>query len=205
MNTLKIERLLAEKYKYKPLPEELSQRYREFFRENIPEWLPVAGGNIPLYTSRGTIIAYSYRRIVIGDYGAFIEFDTEPYNKPFIVKPGQEYRVSDNRYSQNVKYEWYTVDDGSNVKIYYQKRQVNYADYKTEMFYVSVHEVFGAGGILYDIGQWDMFNMISSAWHGKQYYFLESDDFKKVYSRKSGKTITMDDAVMEFLSEITPL
>lgn len=57
----------------------------------------------------------------------------------------------------------------------------------------------------YAKGRWDMFNSVTSAWHGKQYYFLEDDDFKMVYSRKSGKTITMDDAIKEFFSEITPL
>ena len=39
MNTLIIEAKLAEKYMYKPLPDDLSQKYREFFRENIPDWL----------------------------------------------------------------------------------------------------------------------------------------------------------------------
>ena len=36
MNTLKIEALLAKKYKYKPLKDGLSDKYRQFFKDNIP-------------------------------------------------------------------------------------------------------------------------------------------------------------------------
>jgi hypothetical protein len=140
MNTLKIEARLAEKYKYKPLPSDLSEKYRAYFRENIPEWLIETGSDAPLYTSKGSLITNGYGRIVVGDYGAFVEFDGE--NSTFIIAPGQEYRVNEERYSKNVKYIWLTIDDGSNIKIYHQKKGVAYADYRADMYYVSVHEVF---------------------------------------------------------------
>ena len=41
-----------------------------------------------------------------------------------------------------VKYLWLTIKDNSCIKIYYQKKSVDYADYKPGMLYVSVHEVF---------------------------------------------------------------
>ena len=139
MNTLKIERLLSEKYKYKPLPIELSEKYRQFFFENIPSGLHVNGGDETLYTLNGSPICDGYDRIVIGDYGAFVEFTSSTYE--FCIKAGQEYRLNDKKYSNNVKYIWLTIDDGSNVKIYYQKKPVLYADYRPKKFYVSVHEV----------------------------------------------------------------
>ena len=92
-------------------------------------------------TLNGTVICDSYRRIVVGDYGAFIEFDAQYNNSSFVVAPGQEYRINDERYSKNVKYIWLTINDGSNIKIYYQKKGVTYADYLPGMCYVSVHEV----------------------------------------------------------------
>lgn len=95
-------------------------------------------------TSMGSLICGSYRRIVIGDYGAFIEFDSPYYDSSFVIAPGQEYRVSDERYSKNVKYIWLTINDGSRIKIYYQKKGVTYADYIPGMYYVSVHEVYPA-------------------------------------------------------------
>lgn len=138
MNTLKIEQELAQKYRYKPLDPELSAKYRDFFRANIPDWLKIDGADEPLYTSNGTMICESYERIVVGDYGAFVEFScAKDY---FNIQRGQEYRLSE-RY-KNVKYIWLTIDDGSCVKIYHQRRGVLYADYMPCKFYVSVHEVF---------------------------------------------------------------
>jgi len=146
MNTLKIEAKLAEKYKYKPLPGDLSEKYRGFFTENIPYFLSIAGGGA-LYTCCGCMICKSYRRIVVGDYGAFVEFGEEDLPSPdeapvFKIAPGEEYRVYDERYAKNVKYIWLTTNDLSGIKIYRQKKGVSYADYKPGMYYVSVHEVF---------------------------------------------------------------
>lgn len=139
MNTLKIEAKLAEKYKYKPLPGDLSEKYRDYFTANVPSFLRLDGGG-PLYTRSGSLICNAYLRIVVGDYGAFVEFE-EPANN-FVIAPGQEYRVNDERYSKNVKYVWLTINDGSEIKIYHQKKGVTYADYKPGMYYVSVHEIF---------------------------------------------------------------
>ncbi len=142
MNTLGIEAKLAEKYKYKPLPGDLSEKYRQFFRENIPEWLMESGADTPLYTSQGSFICGGYNRIVVGDYGAFVEFDEADTIRNFVLAPGQEYRVMDERYAKNVKYVWVTINDSSNIKIYQQKKGVSYADYLPGKYYVSVHEVF---------------------------------------------------------------
>lgn len=141
MNTLSIEKELSKQYHYKPLSKELSNKYRNFFKENIPSFLKIEGDNKPLYTLKGSKICNGYKRIVIGDYGAFIEFtDEQGEIENFIVAPGQEYRLNQERY-RNIKYLWYTIFDFSNIKIYYQKNSVPYADYKPGYFYISVHEV----------------------------------------------------------------
>ena len=49
-------------------------------------------------------------------------------------------------------------------------------------------------------GAWEMFELITSAFYGKQYYFLE--DCGLVYSRASAKHMSMDDAVSEFVNMI---
>ncbi len=139
MNTLRIEAKLASKYKYKPLPGDLSNKYRGFYIQNIPMFLDINGGD-RLINVDGTPICEKYDRIVVGDYGAFVEFETPA--SEFIIAPGQEYRVNDERYSKNVKYIWLTTPDESGVKIYLQKRPVTYADYKPGKYYVSVHEVY---------------------------------------------------------------
>ena len=140
MDTLKIEAALAKKYGYHPLPSDLSQKYRQLFTDNIPRFLNIEGSETSLFTTKGSLVCIRYDRIVVGDYGAFIEFSEDDITEEFIIQPGQEYRVNDEKYKNKVKYIWLTINDGSNIKIYKQKRKVTYADYKSKKYYVSVHE-----------------------------------------------------------------
>ena len=50
------------------------------------------------------------------------------------------------------------------------------------------------------VGEWDMFELLTSVWHGKQYYFKQDNDM--VYSRASCKTMPVQDAIKEFMKEI---
>ena len=136
MNTLRLESELAKKYKYKKLPKEESVKYREIYKQNIPSFLSISGGG-KLFTMNGTLLCDNYDRIVIGDYGAFIEF-SKPASK-LVIEKGQEYRLTEQY--KNVKYNWVTINDGSHIKIYHQRKTVTYADYLVGKFYVSVHEV----------------------------------------------------------------
>lgn len=52
----------------------------------------------------------------------------------------------------------------------------------------------------YNKGQWDMFELITNAYFGKQYYFLQDDG--TIYSRYSGTYITKEEAVKQFLDEL---
>lgn len=142
---LKYQEQLAREYKYKPIPRTFFKDVRAEFKEALPEWCNVSGGTTKLETSNGTVIANGYNRIVIGDYGAFVEFSrVQVLMRRLKIKEGQVYRVEDPRYAEHVKYLWLTADDDSDVKVYDQKRSVEYADYKPGMLYVSVYEVFPA-------------------------------------------------------------
>lgn len=50
-------------------------------------------------------------------------------------------------------------------------------------------------------GELDMFIRISTAYHGKQYYFLQENG--KVYSRSSGYYLDFEEAVAEFIKEVS--
>lgn len=142
---LQLQEDLAIEFKYKKLSEELSAKYQEIWRANLNQDLPLDGCNIDIYDANGTLICCGYNRIVIGDYGAFIEILPEQACKDnYIVQPGQEYRINNPKYSNNVKYNWLTIED-SDIKIYEQKKGVSYADYKPGMYYISPHEdiIFG--------------------------------------------------------------
>lgn len=120
---------------------------REKYRAALPEWCCVNGDpNAYLCSLDGTLLCTGYERVVIGDYGAFIEISPAQICKDALrCKPGQEFRYEDPRFAKNVKYVWLTVNDRSDCKIYYQKKTVSYADYVPGMYYISPYEVYREG------------------------------------------------------------
>lgn len=141
------ERLAAE-HKYKPVEVNLFiGDVREKYRNALPDWCVVSGDEgAALYTLDGTLLCVGYERIVIGDYGAFIEICPGNIRKEALCcKRGQEYRMSDERFSVNIKYLWLTTKDRSDCKIYFQKKKVSYADYLPGMYYISPYEVYVEG------------------------------------------------------------
>ena len=136
---------LATEHKYEPIKIDLFiGDVREKYRSALPEWCIVDGDKkAALYSLDGTLLCTGYERIVIGDYGAFIEIHPESIRKESLCcKQGQEYRFSDVRFSANVKYLWLTAKDKSDCKIYHQKKKVSYADYIPGMYYISPYEVY---------------------------------------------------------------
>lgn len=135
---------LAKEYGYKPIEINIfTGDVRQKYLDALPDWCKINGDACaPLYTLDGTIIATGYKRIVIGDYGAFIECTPEQMHRYNLrCKPGQEYRIYDERYSRNAKYHWLTAKDYSDCKIYLQQKTVTYADYVPGMYYISPYEV----------------------------------------------------------------
>jgi len=131
---------LAIKYNYKKLDKELSAEVRKRYRNNLPKELNENGDFIEVYTLDGTHIAKGYSRIVIGDYGAFIEIKlSSAISSNMKVKPGQEFRATER--FKTCKYHWLTAKDNTDIKIYLQKNRVSYADYEPGFIYVSPYEI----------------------------------------------------------------
>lgn len=130
---------LVGQFHYKPLPYSLSVTQRQLYKKTLPSWCKINGDSCMLYA--GSLpIAKGYSRIVIGDYGAYIEISPSLIIIDNLqIKPGEEYR-KEERY-KNVKYYWLCPITDENVKIYWQKHKVTYADYIPQMFYVSPYEV----------------------------------------------------------------
>lgn len=133
---------LVNAFQYKKLPTELSIKARDIYLNHLPEQFNMNGSqNAHLFSRTGIPIATGYERIVIGDYGAFVEMSREQvFFDNFIIQPGQEYRQS-NKYKDNIKYDWYTTRE-EDIKIYFQKKKVAYADYIPGKFYVCPYELF---------------------------------------------------------------
>lgn len=131
-------------YNYKQLDNATSKTVRRFYKEHIPEYLDINGSDTKLMDKHGTTICTKYDRIVIGDYGPYVEFSEENiFPQNFRIKKGQEYRM-EPRYA-NCKYIWMcTKSEKQDVKIYLQKGEVSYADYIPGKYYVCVTDVFPA-------------------------------------------------------------
>lgn len=140
---LALQEKLAKIHHYTPIePNIFDGDVREVYLKELPSWCCVDGDEKMVYTHNGGIIAKGYSRIVVGDYGAFVEFSNEEIFKGSIkIKSGQEFRINDKRFSAHCKYEWYTDKYGDGLKIYHQKKTVSYADYIVGMWYISPYEL----------------------------------------------------------------
>jgi len=85
-------------------------------------------------TLNKTIIASGFTRIIFGGRGAYIEFDNTHIIKSILYIPEKEkWRIN----SKIAYYIEYRINDLTNAKVYFQKRIVDYADYKIGYFYIS--------------------------------------------------------------------
>jgi hypothetical protein len=91
-------------------------------------------------TKSGNDIATSYTRVVHGGRGDYVEIDsTQILTENLHIPPDQAWRNSDPYWKDLVYYDWYATDD--DVKVYFQKKLVSYADYKIGMYYVAPADV----------------------------------------------------------------
>lgn len=96
--------------------------------------LTINKNTITLYTFSGLEICTGYERIVIGFRGPYIEFTREQlFIGNFIIPEEEKWRIT----SENPYYIEYRTKDVSNVKMYFQKKTVDYADYKIGYYYIS--------------------------------------------------------------------
>ena len=132
---------LAKRFNYDKLPLNLSKQIRDIYSKHIPSYYKEKGNNYTYYSLGFIPICNGFERIVVGDYGAFVEFTPkQACAENFIIEPGQEYRLQE-RYKNTIKYIWYRANSITDTKIYYQLNTVDYADYKKGMFYVSVYDL----------------------------------------------------------------
>ena len=119
--------------KYRCITGRSRVKLREYYRKGVKD--PI--GCKSFKDLEGNEFATGAERLVVGDHGAFIEFDKSHIKiKELRVKPGEEFRFGNNPF---VKYLWYETKGGT--KVYHQKGTVKYADYKVGKFYVSPKEV----------------------------------------------------------------
>lgn len=100
--------------------------------------IPMEGGEIELLTAAGALIAKKYERVVVGGRGPYIEIKPIDIVEDNIYIPDSEAWRSHSDVAYYVEYRSKDID---NIMIYYQLREVAYADYKEKMFYISPFDV----------------------------------------------------------------
>lgn len=140
-----------------PMPENLStaiypNRKRDKHRVEATLHIQEKGNETTTFhTSLGKHFATGYNRVVYGDHGPYLEFEERHIKMALSPKfPG--------KLPEECYYEWLVPADGSNTKVYAQKKDVKnlpnppagghrgnrkegYADYKPGKIYVSPYEL----------------------------------------------------------------
>lgn len=111
--------------------EEIQNAYRaRLILSEFPE------GDSPVFMTQAKtmVVAWGYERVVIGKRGPYVEFLDEHMNqKALFVPPDQMWRFhADACYYYELR-----TRDSCRVKIYLQKRSVDYADYRPGRWYIS--------------------------------------------------------------------
>ena len=105
--------------------------------------LPLEGNQVLIFcTSTGLQVAKGYSRVVVGERGPYVEFENNHIFRSNIKIPdSQKWRLT----HQHAYYDEYRTVDEAYVKLYFQKRCVNYADYKIGKWYISPDDLFVGG------------------------------------------------------------
>lgn len=104
--------------------------------------VPLSKTLINLYSKSGSIISDGYNRIVIGKRGPYVELQDDQLYWSQIYVPYYQFWRIDNPTSYYIEYR--TISD--NIKIYFQQRIVDYADYKIGLYYISPFDLYISSG-----------------------------------------------------------
>lgn len=130
---------LVETYNYRKLPIKMSEEVQAYFKNQVQQLNLDASQ--PIYSLKGECLSKAFNRVVIGDYGAYIEFE-EPCTI-FEVKKDQYFRCLPDFKG---KYVWLHPKNEEDCKVYYQLRPVCYADYQVGCYYVGIYDIFQDNG-----------------------------------------------------------
>jgi hypothetical protein len=125
--------LITEKFKYRPLPKYIKNTAYELYNANLNDFDTERQATI-----NGVLFCNKFNRVVVGDYGAFLEIDESDLLVELIIPESQKWRYDIEylkRRELNIKYRWLEY---KGLKVYHQVATVKYADYLPNMFYISV-------------------------------------------------------------------
>ena len=147
---------------YRALPKEASEIVRSHYRGLLRQMsMSEYGCNdaVTIKNDCGTTIATGYKRVVVGDYGAYVEFTKDQLVKESISPkwPGTQ--------NKDASYIWHETTDASKTKVYLQQHKVQYADYRIGMYYAAPDDVFIDQVFDAESREWREFTRVSHQQH----------------------------------------
>lgn len=105
---------------------------RQTYKKLLPAWVKPYGCEGELFTFNKKLVCTGYKRLVIGDTGAFLELDRDMIVNPIYVRDSHSYSISQSVYKSK---------EDLSIEFYRQKTPVSYGDFVVGMFYVWVYDV----------------------------------------------------------------
>lgn len=124
---------------YNSLAKSESEIIKEIYKKHLTLKYPnlTSGKNCQgVVIGENVLLLSQYDRIVIGDHGAYIEFDESHLRYDLELTESKKYRNS----LSGIKYYWMNPIGFNNIKIYKQTKTVGYASYKAGKYYISPYE-----------------------------------------------------------------
>lgn len=105
----------------------------------------IGNNEFEFYSKSLRFVAKGYVRIVIGKRGPYIEFERKHFdNRSNLEIPeDQKWRI-DSKSVYYIEYRSHVKID--NIKVYFQKRRVDYADYRIGKYYISPFDLLFENG-----------------------------------------------------------
>lgn len=130
-----------ERYHGRALPQDESLYLRELvYPKAVPSWLQYEGDESqPLFTKVGTPFCSGYSRVIISDYGPYIEIPQSLIDKSIVKRDlATETNIDMGTSSTRV---WFYASDNSRMPLFMQAKTTNLGDFIPEYFYVVPSDV----------------------------------------------------------------
>lgn len=95
----------------------------------------------PLYTKNGEKVCERYERIVIGDYGAYVEISASHLSDNHFIYIDQNDPIDETISSRHSSHMTLALNDESSYTIYFQVKPVPYGNFIPGRFYIDPYDV----------------------------------------------------------------
>lgn len=120
-------------YKNKPLPEQISKKSKEFYKKCLNSYYQINGDEKQIVTWNYIYIAKKYNKIVITDYGPFLEIKKENVFWENLMLKNQQ---------SNTNFIFYGIENYPNFECFFTKESSNVRDFSPNCLYIPTYKVF---------------------------------------------------------------